>query len=262
MLPKRRGAGREGIRLARLRPGHDVKHGGRVTNAVADDAVGTGAFPDLALRRAHRHPATTGAKAEQAAHGRRDANRTAAVIGTRHRHDARRHRGSRAAAGTARRQVKLPGVARRPPQQRLGGAFKSQLRGIGLAKNDQPGLEPLLDHVGVARRHVVAQRPRSAGGRHAGVVLDQVLDQKRHTGEEAIKRLPGARLGLASHVDDDGVDVRVDRRRPRPGEGQQFNRRGLAAGDDFGKAEAVQLSVFIEIQRQLPWAIFRVRIGA
>src|SRR5690606_61148 len=95
--------------------------------------------PDFAIAGTCRHPAARRAQAEQAAVGCGNTNGTAAIVGTGHRDYAAGHRGCSAAAGSAGRARRRPGITGRSESLRFGDALECQLRRVRLAKADQSG---------------------------------------------------------------------------------------------------------------------------
>ena len=156
----------------RLAAADDVEHRRGVADRAGDHALHGGAVHGLAGRRARGGQSAAGFQADEPAAGRRDADRPAAVVGARARHDARGDRGRRPARGSAGRAPQIPRVARRPPRLRLGDALGAELGGVGLAEDDQPGVDPALDDRRRARRpestSAHATPPRSAGPRSPG----------------------------------------------------------------------------------------------
>ena len=94
------GAGmvRRGIRIARRGPARRIEKGRTVAHRARDDMTDRGATPAFAARRAHRRAGARGLQTIEAAAGRRDADRAAAIGCMGHRHDAGSDCGSGAAA--------------------------------------------------------------------------------------------------------------------------------------------------------------------
>ncbi len=146
-------------------------------------------------------------------HGRRDADRAAAVGAVRERQHAggdRRRGAARRAAGRARR---VPRVAARAVQLGLGDAVIPNSGVFDLAEHDEAGvLHPPHDRR-VVRRDVVGERARRERRAHAGR-LRQVLDQHRHARERPGRRRAIARA-CSKTVGDKEVQLGVRRLDPR-----------------------------------------------
>ena len=143
--------------------------------------------------------------------GRRHADGPAPVVAVRHRHHARGHRRrrpSRRASGSA---GGVPGVAGRPMHLGLGDRGQAELRGVGLAEDDQPGAAVPGDDLVVRRGDVAGAGAGRQGVGQAGDGCAQVLDQERHPGEGALPGLSGGRLPGAVQVGvDNGIQPRVE----------------------------------------------------
>ena len=75
----------------------------------------------------------------------------------------------------------------------------------------------------------------------------QVLQQKRHAGEGAIRKpLVDLPLGMVVMLDDDRVDLRVDLGGAGDGLVQQFPGADLLVADEIGQADPVIVAVFLE----------------
>ncbi len=217
----RKGPGRrlDDERIARLRACDDIEQGRTVAHRAGNRMGADGSLPLLIELRRTTHPPTRRFEPEQTAISRRNTDRPSAVSRSRRRHNTRSHR----SRGTPRRAagcvVEIPRIARRPKRHRLGDGLQAQLRRIGLAENQQPGLlPPPHDRVGL-RHWSAGQRSIALAGTVPGQIHAQVLEQKRNTRKRGV---PGARVlqpgfGVLAQISDDGIDSRIDRITARDG---------------------------------------------
>src|SRR5690606_2444091 len=145
-------------------PGQGIQHGCRVAHAAADDMLRREQTAAFTRAVADRHQVTAGPETEQAAGGRRQADRAAPVAGMGHRQDASRNRSGRPAGGAAGTVLEVPGVARIPEQAALGGRAVAELRAAGLAENYQASLAGLAYIAVIGRCPGLAEEPRAVGG--------------------------------------------------------------------------------------------------
>ena len=88
-------------------------------------------------------------------------------------------------------------------------------------------------------RDIVLEDARARGGPRTLKKL-QVLEQKRHAGERAVRKpLVDLRSRVIVVLYDDGVDLRIDLLGPRDGFVQQLARADLFGADEFGEAKPV-----------------------
>ena len=206
-----------------------------------------------------RHPGPTRLEPEQPAAGRGNTNRAAAVVGPGHGHNTCRHGRCSAARGATWRMRQMPGIARGAVDARLGHPLGAQLRCIGLADHvDARGQKALRD-LGVFGRPKIGARQGSTpvGATHPGIVLEQILEQKRHAGEYVIDRGAidrgavdgggGTVGGDVVHAGHDAVDRRIDRVGARKGRCQKRVRIGIAAGNRLGQAQGVVADIIVEV---------------
>ena len=149
-----RHTGHEGSR--RFAAGDDVEHRGGIAHRARDDALHGRPVHGLASRGPRGSQPAAGFQTDQPTAGGRNADRPAAVARTGTRHDPRRDRGCRPARRATRRALKIPRITRRPPRDGLGDPLRPELRGVGLAEDDQARVDPALDDGGV----------RGSGQRH------------------------------------------------------------------------------------------------
>ena len=226
-------------RVARLGAREKIKRCGRVADAARNDALGAGAEPHLAEGRAERDATARGLEPEQSTARRGDANRSAGVVGCRHRNDARGHSGARAPARAAGVRSRSHGLLARPEQNEVGHALHSEFRQVGLAEHDEPRLEIAAHDVGVLARNRRQQRTTGLGGRQAGVVVQSVLDEERHAGERTRERPCELGARLLVHEPADGVDFRLDARVLRQRDLDQLRGADLATRDEVGEPDGV-----------------------
>jgi hypothetical protein len=189
---------------------------------------------------------------EQAAAGRGDADRTAAVVGVREGDDAGGDGRPRAAARAARAQVRVPRVARGAEQLRFGERREAELGQVGLAEDDRARAPEPFHDGRVARRLEVRQEAAAGGLRHAGDGGVEVLEQERHAAKRGVRRRQrgGVAARLFVHRRDDRVDARVDPLGARDRFLQQLGGRDLAAPDQARERQRVQPAVLGDGHRQ------------
>ena len=193
------------------------------------------------------HTTTRRAQPKQSAVRRGDSNRAATIRRTRCRHDPRSHGRRRTAGRTSGCTVEIPWIAcGAAPDKRRRLALERKLGRRRLAEDHQPRIEKPLHNFCMPGRRPMAQRPAPGGGRHAGVILCNVLDQKRHTGERTLQRHlhPLARHRI--HRNADGRDLRIHLGRSCHRSLQYLCRRNIAAGDQLGQTARVVAGVFLE----------------
>ena len=154
-----------GVGVAGLGAGSAIEHEGAVAHAAADDVADGEPAPALAGVGRHGDARPRRLEAEEAALGRGDADRAAAVGRMRHGEDAGDHGCRRAARGAARRVLEVPGVAGWPVEPRLGGGVEAELGRGGAAEDDEARL-PAARQVGavVVGDVVVEEAAAEAGG--------------------------------------------------------------------------------------------------
>ena len=227
-----------------------VEHARGIAHAARQHVLTRRAFPAFAFLGSGRDAAATGAQPEQAAVRSRDADRAAAVGGPRHRHDAGSNRRSRTTGRPAGRAIRIPGVACRSKQHGFGLCLQRQLRGRGFAEDNQAGREKTVDDLGVLGRSPGSQRAAARRGRHTGVMLADVLDQKRHAGErpgQSIRRAFARELG---HRNADRIDPRAHGFRARKCRFQQFGGADFPSRNEVGETGGVVLRIFLEHSAQ------------
>jgi hypothetical protein len=241
--PQPSGVARQGLckRLGRRRcpggvaglvAGHDVEGAGTVLDRPREETVG--GEDGVAQVRPARDPPAARLEPDEAAAGRRDPDRAAAVAAVRDRHHAGRHRGGRAAGRAARRAIEVPGVARRAKAARLGDRHDPELRRAGLADDHEAGvLQPAHDER-VVVGCVVAVEVGTIGHPQPGDRSGEVLDPDRHARKRTLVAGPdpiGGSEGTLGVHQREGVDAFVERLDARERRLHQLARRHFAATD-------------------------------
>ena len=207
--------------------------------------------PALAGVGRERHARPRRLETEQPALRRRDADRSAAVGGVRHRQHAGDDRRGRPAGRATGRMLEVPRVAAGPVQARLRVRVQPELRRRAAAHDHQPGLLAAR-HVGaVVVGDIVGKQAAAEPCRLALLEERQVLDQVRHAPQRRILRPIRRRrvrrftrpLVLLVH---DGVDGGVDLLGARDRRLQHLPCRHLAPGDQPGKRGGIVLAVLVE----------------
>ena len=243
-----------GRRIAIVAAGDGVEQGRRVARIPGERA-------DLVERAGERDdpvaadPAVRRFHADDPAQRRRLADRAAGIRADRQRGVECRDRRCRAAAAAARHPVERPRVGGRTIGGVLGRGAHRELVHVGLAEDDRARLaEPLRD-VGVVRRAISLQDPRS-GRALATRQRDQVLERDRDAEQRpeqverpvrigTRRRQPGVRcVGLGQRPV--AIDGQPDVERPvvtfrgrEVGLGQ-FARRDLTRPQERGHLVGVQ----------------------
>ena len=189
-----------------------IERDGRVAHAARDHAFARRPVPVLAIARPRGYQPARRLQAEKPAACGRNADRAAAVIARRHRHDAGCDGGGGAAARTAGRALDIPGIRGAAEQPRVRDALERQFGQVGLAENHQSRFEVTPHDMGMFGRGDLGEGPAGIARRQAGVVLRAILDQKRNAGERASKRFRQLRAGFAVHQAADRIRLRL---RPR-----------------------------------------------
>ena len=187
------------------------------------------------------HPAPAGFQAEDAAAGRRNADRPAAIRRMRHRQHARGDRRRRAAGRPARRMIEAPGIMRRAEQQRFRCRQQAEFRRVGLAQNDEPRLVGISRHrrivLGNGLRHQ-AGAMRRAHALHIVEILDEIGNAgKRALGQSALRCLLARRIERLGHH---RIHLGVHRLDPVDRRVHQFQRGRLALGNELGLRDGVE----------------------
>ncbi len=132
-----------------------------------------------------RHQPARRLEPDEAAPGRRDADRAGAVGAVRHPDHAGGHRGGRTTGGAAGSAVERPRVAGRAVVQRLGERPHHQLGNVRLADDHRAGHAQPPDHLAVGRCRLVPGRVRAVARGVAGEVR-VVLDRDRHAEQRRV----------------------------------------------------------------------------
>ncbi|KFI06718.1 hypothetical protein JN27_13645 [Massilia sp. BSC265] len=236
--------------IARLGALQHVERQRGIAHAAREHAFARGAEPDFAHIRPGRHAPARGPQAEQAAACRRDADRAAAVVPGRHRHDAARHGRRGATARAARRVRQVPRIAGPAEQYGIGHALEREFRQVGLAEDDQAGLQVAPHHGRMFPRHVRAHGAAGIGGGQAGIVLQRVLEQEGHAGERSAQWTLQLAARLVFHQANHGVDAAMHLVMACQRQVQQFERTELAARHQRGKGSGIVAEVLMEFHGQ------------
>ncbi len=141
--------GRGPVGVAEVGPGGGVQEGGAIAHGAGEGVLADEACEHVPVVGAQGIAGAGGLEAEQAAAGGGDADGAAAVAAVGHGDDAGGHGGGGAAAGAAGGALGVPGVVGGAEEAGLGGRHEAELRGIGLAHDDQPGALLTNDELGV-----------------------------------------------------------------------------------------------------------------
>ena len=87
-------------------------------------------------------------------------------------------------------RAEIPRIARRSVQLRLAHRLGAELGRARLAEHDQAGGQPPLDDGGVPLGGPPGQRAAASGRRLPGVLLVEILEQERHSGEWSARAPP------------------------------------------------------------------------
>ena len=151
-------------------------------------------------------------EADQPALTRGDPDGPTSVVRVRDGHHAGGHRRRRAAARTARGVIGVPGIARGPVGDRLGGDHRTELGTVRLPQRHQPGRAEAGRQV-----RVVGLRPTSLLEKThpevigiAGTVAGEVLEQEGNPAKGSLRKQ--GRGGLRARLFEQGGDHGVERR--------------------------------------------------
>ena len=171
-----------------------------------------------------------------------------AVVGAGRGHDAGRHRRARPSRRAARRAGDVPRVAGRPPQLGLGDALGPELRGVGLAEDDQPRLEEAPGDEGVllATSWASAREPLEVGKPAYSWARSLMRNGTPANGPVSDRSAARASATRVSGIHD-RVDDRVHRVGALPGQGQQLGCRDLLGGHQAGQRGRVGAEVLVEV---------------
>ncbi|MNQ70589.1 hypothetical protein D3C85_852330 [compost metagenome] len=231
-------------RIAQLGAVHEVERGGGVAHGAADHALHAQAHQRLAVARAGADAAAAGLQPDQATGGGGHADRTAAVVGVRHGHDAGGHRRGRAPAGAARAVRQVPRVARRAAEGALGGGVEAEFRGPGAPQRGQAGAAKARHQRAVCgSRQPVAEQPAAGLAAHALGLQHQVLDEEGHAAQRTLRVVRQRGVEKLGH----GVDVRVECGRRLARALLRFGGADVLAADAFGQPGGVEAAVVGEV---------------
>ena len=234
---------RRRIWIARLHAGEDIEHRRGVAHRAGDDVLVHEATVDVADVRCEGNAAAGGLEAEQAAARGGDADRTAAVVRMRDRHEARGSGAGRAAARATGGALRVVRVARWRPRGRFSGREDAELGGVGLADDDEACALELRDEVRVLRDLVagVLQRLDAARVERTTNRGAEILDQDRHAAERAGRRGLGIGARLIVERDDHGAELRVVLLDARDRKVHELARRSFTRANELGTCGRIQI---------------------
>ena len=198
------------------------------------------AAPAFAHIGTGRIPCARRLQPDDAAIGRGNTDRAAAIGAVGRRHHARRDGRRGAAAGAARTVLQVPGIARRAVDHRLRRRVQTELRRVGAPEDHQPGPLVTLDdgEIMVGDEAVIEMRP--VPHPRAGVPGVDILQQERHARQRALRQSRLQSLPrLIVHLLHDRIEPGIQRLDPPDRRLQHFRRRDLLLGNQFGQAEGV-----------------------
>ena len=198
-LRRRVGGCREGCaaqtavpsRGRRERARRAVEDGRRVAHRARHHVLGHETAHQVAVGGGGRVARPRRLQPDEAAARSRDPDGATPVVGVRGRDHARRHRGRRTARGPAGRVTGVPRVARRPEAVRLRGRQNAELGRVGLAADDEAGVDVALGQRLRGGRVVVAGEGQALAERRAGQLGAEVLQQEGHAAERAVGQRAG-----------------------------------------------------------------------
>ncbi len=232
-----------------------VERGGGVAHAAAHNVIDGPVLDDGVKHRVPRIEPARSLQTDKAAAARGDADRPAAIGGVRHRHNAGRDGGSRAAARSAGRAVEVPRVAAWAEQFGLGEWHKPHFRHVRFTESDETGCLEALDDGAVHLGHKIGEQPTAAGLGCAGEARSQVFDEERHAGEDAIRahRIRDAPR-LVVQAMHHRVQLGVDAVGSVGGFFEKLRRRDLPPAHKFRKADSIVSAVLRKAShRPLPF---------
>ena len=148
----------------RRRPAHDIEQQSRVGHRARQRPYDLEVQQQTRQHMLARHGAERWLESHQAGVGGRPADRASAILADRQRRDAAGHGRHRAAAGTARRELRIPGIAGDAEQRVVRVALERELGHVGLA-DDERAARPCPAHRQlVMAMAVFAQGRRAPGG--------------------------------------------------------------------------------------------------
>ena len=186
-----------------------IQIGGGLAHRVGDGEEGRAAVPVVGVG-VERDPAARGLQPDQPAVGGRHPGRARAVARVDEGHHSRCQRRGGAAAGAARRPLKVPGVVGAAEEGGLRRQAPAELGRVAAAEQHEAGLldAPRVGHVGGADE--VLEVAAAVDKRDALPQRAEVLEQEGHALERAVGQR-GVGCGLAAIVEERDRD-RVQRR--------------------------------------------------
>src|SRR4030095_9118674 len=159
---------RRDVGVAEVRARGRVEQGGAVANRAGHRVLDDQPAEEITVVWAQRVAAARGLETEEAAARRWNTNRASAVISVCHGDETCRNRRGRPAARAARRQAEAPRIAGWSEEPGLGGRKNSELGGVRLADDDQPGPLQAARQLAVGLGRVPAVEEGGAlGGAHS-----------------------------------------------------------------------------------------------
>ena len=133
------------------------------------------------------------------------------------------------------------GIARRAEAPRLGRREDAELGRVGLAADDEAGVDVALRQLLGHRRGVVAREVGPLVERRAGELRAEVLQEERHAAERPVGQLARRLVpGAVEELVDDRVQLRVELLDARDRLADQLGRRDLLGADQLRLCRRVQ----------------------
>ena len=140
--------------------------------------------------------------------------------------------------------TEFPRVVARAVQLGFGGGVLAHLRGVGAAEDDEAGSAEPGGEFAVGLGDDTGEQATSAGGREAGDVAVELLDEEGNAGQRTpmpggAVELGGLGTGLVEPAEHHGVEHGIALVDPVDGGVDQFARGDLARRDEFGETHRV-----------------------
>lgn len=188
--------------------------------------------------------------ADEAALGRRDADTAQTVAAMRHRHHAGGDRGRRPAGRAAGTMRGIPGIAANTEMASLRCSGDAEFGRVGFAQQNDAGLPVTPRQLRIMLRDVIAQIRRAVRHRPAGDRQADILDQKRHAPEGAVRQFSRGRFPrFVKRPVDDGVQLQIVTFDAGDCCVYELKRRHFAAAHEMGEARRVVTVIFGETHR-------------
>ncbi len=134
---------------------------------------------------------------------------------------------------------RLQGLLTRPNISESDTPLRPNSGRLVLPKMTNPDFEVAAHGIGVRLGDDRAHRTAAPGGRQAGVVVAEILEEQRHAGERSRERLREPLPRLLVHQAADRVDLRIDPRRLGERRVEQLPWARFAARHEFGEPDGV-----------------------